>query len=64
MPQAKIPLSVFGSEVAVPVMKSNKYSLADSLLNRDTSAGSLHTKKVERHPIHVSSTYAKFGATS
>jgi ABC-type taurine transport system substrate-binding protein len=47
MPQVKIPLSVFGTEVAVPVVRSNKYSLLSSLLNRDTSAGSLHPKKIE-----------------
>jgi hypothetical protein len=64
MPQVKIPLSVFGTEVAVPVVRSNKYSLLSSLLNRNTSAGSLHPKKIEEHLIHVISMYAKFGAIS
>ena len=61
MPQAKFPLSVFGTEVAVPVVRSNKYSLVSSLLNCDTSAHSLHAKKIERQLILVSSMCAKFG---
>jgi hypothetical protein len=64
MLQVKIPLPVFGAEVAVPVVRSNKYSLLSSLLNHDTSAGSesLHPKKFEEHLIHVISMYEKFGA--
>jgi len=64
MPQAKFPLSVFGTEVAVPVVRSNKYSLVSSLLNCDTSTHSLHTKKIERQLILVSSMCEKFGVIS
>ena len=64
MLQAKFPLSVFGTEVAVPVVRSNKYSLVSSLLNCDTSAHSLHAKKIERQLILVSSMCAKFGVIS
>ena len=61
MPQSEIPLSVFGTAVAVPVVRSNKYSLVSSLRNCDTSAHSLHTKKMEKHMILVGSGCAKFG---
>jgi hypothetical protein len=64
MPQAKIPLSVFGTAVAVPVVRLNKYSLVSSLRNCDTSTHSLQTKKIERHIIPVSSACTKFGVIS
>ena len=58
MLQAKFPSSVFGTEVAV---SGSEISLVSSLLHCDTSADSLHTKKIERRLIPISSAYAKFG---
>ena len=46
------------------VVRSIKLSLVSSLLYCDTSAGSLHAKKIERHLIPVSSSYTKFGVIS
>ena len=46
------------------VVRSIKLSLVSSLLYCDTSAGSLHARKIERHLIPVSSSYTKFGVIS
>jgi len=61
---SKNTISVFGTEVAVPVVKSNKYSLVSSLLNFDTSAHSPHAKKIEKNLIALSSACEKIGVIS